>query len=284
MYKINGIAPDKNNFTQIIKTIDDSIKRLWYSGTLPIERQHAVAIVGTRKPTAYGKEIAYRLAYELASKGIVIISGLALGIDGIAHRAALDAKGTTIAILPTSIATIYPVAHRSLAHDIVKAGGALITQYEPDDYVGKANFLARNRIVSGLSNGVLIIEAAARSGTLATASYALEQGKSVMAIPGNITSPMSEGCNKLLKRGACAVTNAEDVLHELGLNTRAIKRQPLAYSLEEGTILNLINSGVRDGEVLQKESGLEPALLAQTLTMLEIDGRIRALGANQWGI
>jgi DNA processing protein len=285
MYKINNIAPDKNNFTQIVHTIDNSIKRLWYIGTLPSERRPAIAIVGTRKPTPYGKEVAYRLAHDLASQGIVVISGLALGIDGITHRAALEANGITLAVLPTSIQAIHPTAHQQLAKQIVENGGALITEYTLDETVYRTNFVARNRIVSALSDGILIVEAAARSGTLTTAGFALEQGKPVMVVPGNITSPMSEGCNNLLKQGASPVTSAKDVLDVLGLTSKKAQAHlPLAYSEEERAILELINNGVRDGEILQKQSNLQPVLFSQTLTMLEIEGKIRALGANQWTI
>lgn len=285
MHKINNIVPDENEFLQIIGTIDDSVKRLCYKGTLPETRLPAVAIVGTRKPSAYGKEVAYKLAHELASKGVVIISGLAIGTDGIAHRAALDAKGTTIAVLPTSLTAVYPSVHRKLADEIVAQGGALITEYGPDDRIFKGNFLARNRIVSGLSDGVLIIEAAGRSGTLATANFALHQGKSVMAIPGNITNPMSEGCNKLIRQGATPITSTADVLQELGLSSKQAQTAlPLASSPEEQAILRLMQAGEREGEAIQKQSGLEPALFSQTLTMLELEGKIRALGANRWTI
>lgn len=285
MIKINNITPDDNKFLQIIKPIDNSVKSLWYSGKLPDERRPAVTIVGTRKPTSYGKEIAYRFAYELASKGVVIISGLALGVDGIAHQAALDAGGITIVILPTSLQKIHPSTHQRLAETIIKQGGALLSEYSSADYITKGNFLARNRIVSGLSDGVLIIEAAARSGTLATAGFALEQGKPVMAVPGNITSPMSEGCNKLIKTGATPVMAVDDVLHELGFaETGKQATLPLAYSAEEQAIIDQLAHGIRDGETIQKQSGLSPALFNQTLTMLEIEGKIRALGANQWSL
>lgn len=247
-------------------------------------RGTSVAIVGTRKPTAYGQELTYRLAYDLASKGIAIISGLALGVDGIAHRAALDAGGITIAVLPTSLASIYPSSHRELAARIVGQGGALITEYTPDDIIHKSNFLARNRIVSALSDGVLITEAASRSGTLATATYALEQGKPVMALPGNVTSPMSAGCNKLLKQGARVVTEAQDVLEELGIDINIQTQLFLPQTQEEAIILTLLKQGIRDGDELQKSSNLAPAQFNQTLTMLEIEGKIRALGANQWSL
>ncbi len=176
-------------------------KRLWLCGMLPSERRTAIAIVGTRKPTPYGREVTYQLSYELAKRGVVVISGLALGVDGIAHQAALDAGGTTIAVLPTSIESIHPATHRELARRITENGGALISEYGAGDPVFKTNFVARNRIVTALSDGILITEAAAKSGSLTTANFALEQGRPVMVVPGNITSPMSMGCNNLLRVG-----------------------------------------------------------------------------------
>lgn len=242
-----------------------------------------MAIVGTRKPTPYGKEITYRLSYELAKKGIVIISGLALGVDGIAHQAALNAGGITIAVLPTPLERIHPQTHRELAERIVQGGGALLSEYDADDPVFKINFVARNRIVTALSDAVLITEAASRSGTLTTANFALEQGRSVMVLPGNITSPMSAGCNQLLKVGASPVTSVEDVLHELGLADKTRQtRLPLAETPDEDILIKLLAKGVREGEELHAKSGLSAASYSQTMSMLEIEGKIKALGSNQW--
>lgn len=282
MHKSNKVVPDSNNFLQIISTIAKPPKSLWYMGELPQQRQPAIVIVGTRKPTPYGREITYKFSYELAKRGVTIISGLAIGVDGIAHQAALDAGGTTIAILPSSLDAIYPYSHRQLAQDIVKNGGLLLTEYQTDTRAFKSNFLARNRIVAGLSDGVLITEAAARSGTISTANFALEQGKPVMAVPGNITSPTSLGCNSLIRKGAVPITELQDILEELGLDNPAQTKLPLAYSKEESIIIELLATGIRDGEDLQKQSGLAPDTFSQTLTMLEIDNKIRALGANQW--
>lgn len=281
--KINSIAPDKHKYLQVIADIDININKLFYIGTFPEDRQPTVAIVGTRKPTVYGKEVAYRLSSELASRGIVIVSGLALGIDGIAHQAALDVGGTTLAILAGGLDSIYPTRHVGLGRQIVVKGGALVSEYPAGMPPLPHQFLERNRIVSGLSDVVIIIEAASRSGTLATARHALDQGKTVMAVPGNITSPSSAGCNQLLKNGASVVTETKDVLHELGFED-ATKQQKLtlASSPEEQAIIRLLQVGMRAGDELQQKSGLDAAIFQQTLTMMEITGKIRALGANQW--
>ena len=282
MPKINSVSPDQTSYTQVIQSIANMPKRLWLYGDLPPQRTTSVAIVGTRKPTPYGREVTYRLAYELASRGIVIISGLAIGTDGIAHQAALDAGGTTIAVLPTPLDAIHPRTHHKLAEEIVNKGGALLSEYGPGDDVYKVNFVARNRIVAGLSDAVLITEAAARSGTLITANFALQQGKAVMAVPGNITSAMSSGCNNLLKVGATPVTEIGDVLHALNLRDNVQSELPLGSDKEEDTLLKLLSDGVREGELLHQKSGLSAAVYSQTMTMLEIEGKIKALGANQW--
>lgn len=281
---INKVSPDKHNYLQIISSIDKSPDILFYAGTLPEQRVPTVAIVGTRKPTAYGKEVTHQLAYDLAKHGVVIISGIALGVDGIAHTAALEANGITIAVLPCGLPKIYPATHRDLAATIIEKGGALITEYDEDhEFSYQSNFLERNRIVAGLADAIIITEAAARSGTLNTASHALNQGKEVFVVPGNITSPMSAGCNALLKQGARAVLRAEDILELIAPGM--LKEQAslaLGTSPVEIAILEQLSKGLRDGEEIQRQTGYPAVELNTALTMLEISGAIRSLGANQW--
>lgn len=281
--KINKIFPDENAYTKILTSVVPQPQALYYIGTLPSIRQPTLTIVGTRKPTRYGEEVTYKLAYELARKGVVIVSGLALGVDGIAHRAALDAGGTTLAVLANGLSQITPRTHRQLALDILAAGGAIMSEYEPDMPPMQHRFLERNRIVSGLGDGVLITEAAARSGTLSTAARALEQGKEVFVVPGNITGPLSAGCNQLLRSGATPVTCAGDILESImpGNSDSQIKI-PLGDNEAQTTIIQLLQSGVRDGDELQQASGLDISTYSTELTMLEINGVVRALGANQW--
>ena len=188
--KINRIDPDKHEYLQIISTIAKKPKALYYTGKLPPKRQPTVAIVGTRKPSSYGKEVAHRLAFELAREGVVIVSGLALGTDGIAHRGALEAGGTTIAVLANSVDSIYPRSHKDLGNQILTSDGAILSEYEPPTEPRMYQFLARNRIISGISDAVIIVEATSRSGTLSTATHALDQGRELFAVPGNITSMM----------------------------------------------------------------------------------------------
>jgi DNA processing protein len=284
--KINTISPDDHKFLQIIDTIALKPKTLYFVGTLPTDRSpevKVVAVVGTRKPTAYGKEVTFNLAYKLAQKGVIIISGLALGIDAIAHKAALEAGGVTIAVLANGLDSIYPESHRQLARRIVDNGGALISEYPPGTLARDFQFLARNRIVSGLSDAVIVTEAASRSGTLATVAHALEQNREVFAVPGNITSPMSVGPNRLIQQGAHPVTDVDDILQVISPNWITPQTSlNLGSNPMERTLIDLLKSGITEGDNLQQASNLSASDYSQTLTMLEIQGLIRSLGGNKW--
>ena len=289
--KINEMSPNAHNFTEKLGDISKPPERLYYLGELPdISTRHTISIVGTRKPSSYGKEVTYTLAFELAKRGFVIVSGLALGVDSIAHQAALDAGGTTVAVIATPLPEIYPRTNLQLAKKIVSHGGAVISESKEGDTLpmGKFSFLMRNRLVSGLGEGLVITEAAARSGTLNTAAHALNQGREVVVVPGHITSPLSAGCNNLLKQGAAPVTEIADILQiiapELTQQHNTQVLLPLGDTPAENTILELIASGMRDGEELQRSSKLAAADFATALTMLEINGHIRPLGANHWAI
>lgn len=244
-----------------------------------------VAIVGTRKPTPYGKEVTFNLAYNLAKRGVIIVSGLAFGVDAIAHRGAMEAGGTTIAILPSGLENIYPGTHRKLAEQIVEKGGALISEYESSVCPQKYQFLARNRIVSGLTDAVIITEAGERSGTLSTTNHALDQNKEVFAVPGNITSMLSVGPNRLIQQGAQPLLSADDVLEVIAPHllqpqtTLALGSNPA-----ETKIIELLQRGVRKGNELQQQSGLSASTFASTLTLLELNGIIHNLSANQWSL
>ncbi len=272
----------------VLRHIPDPPEQLFITGDAFFELldRPRITVIGSRKASAYGRDVTSRLALELARAGVVIISGLALGIDSLAHRAALEAGTPTIAVLPGSLEKIYPAAHSALARRIIEQGGALVSEYPAGTAVQKWNFLARNRIASGLSDGVLITEAAERSGTLSTARHALEQGRDVMAVPGNITSPTSAGTNNLIKAGAAPVTTANDVLFALGLDT-ALQAMPAAVRSDdpdEQAILTALQTGISDGGSLLAASRLEISRFNQAVTMLEIQGLIRPLGGNQWAL
>jgi len=244
-----------------------------------------IAIIGTRKLTPYGRGVTQDIASKLAAKGVVIISGLALGADSAAHQACIDAGGQTIAVLASGLQQIYPSTNVNLARQVVKTGGVIMSEneasYKPHPY----DFLKRNRIVAALSDGVLVTEAAARSGTLNTASHALEMGIPVFAVPGNITSPLSEGCNNLIKAGAIPVTSVEDIFNALKWKDSAAKAKKIHGSTpEEQLIIDLLHSGISDGSELLTKSELEASRFNQSLTMLEITGLVRPIGANHWSL
>lgn len=244
-----------------------------------------VAIVGSRGVSTYGRQVTAQLAGELARHGVIIVSGLALGVDGIAHEAALEAGGTTVAVLPCGLDQIYPASHTQLAKRILERGGVLVSEYPAGMPGLKQNFIARNRIVSGLAQALLITEAAEKSGTLHTARFALEQGRDVLAVPGNITSPNSVGTNNLIKTGATPVTTVDDVLYALGaehLPAEPVRRR--GDTAEEQTILDLLYGGISDGHELLAASSQPAEAFSQTLTMLELAGKVRALGNNQWSL
>lgn len=285
--EINRIHPDEHNFTQRLASIANPPKSLCFMGKLPTSGAPVVAIVGSRKPSAYGREVTEQLAGDLAKAGCIIVSGLALGIDGIAQRAALKAGGTVIGVIPNELPDISPQTNYKLAMTIIKKGGAILSEWKKGDgkVVNRWSFLERNRLVSGLADAVIITEAAERSGTLNTAAHALSQGRDVFAVPGNITSPLSAGCNALLKQGAYPATETKDILQIIApeqLKKSDQSQLPLGSSPEETIIINLIASGVRSGDQLQQQSGLSASNFSTALTMLEINGVIKPLGANNW--
>lgn len=279
-------------------TLTDSPMQSIFAGILPAVEQlfvrsdnfddlmsrPRIAIVGSRKISPYGKQVTTQFASELAKQGIVIVSGLAYGVDAVAHRAVLEAGGLTMAVLPSSIEDVYPRAHKNLSEEIVQGGGALISEYPAGTPAYKWNFVERNRIVSGIADALLITEAAINSGTMHTARFALEQGKDVLAIPGNITSPISEGTNNLIKTGAITVTSPEDVLHILGIKSPVKKPTVTGSDIYEQTILDLIAKNVTDGNHLLKRSNLPADQFSHVLTMLEITGKVRSLGNNHWSV
>lgn len=255
---------------------------LYIKGSLPTNRPPVVAIVGTRRPSSYGKEVTHTLATELARKGVIIVSGLASGIDTIAHTAALEANGTTIAIVAQGLHTVYPTSNRGLANRIVKQG-AIISEYNMGVEARKHHFLARNRLVSGIADAVVVTEAANHSGTFSTVTYALEQNKEVFAVPGPITSLLSVGPNRILQQGARIVLNADDILQVIAPDLVAGQKQfVFGNTPNEVKILELIKQGVRDGDSLQEMSGLSANIFLQTLTIMELNGIVRALGGNHW--
>jgi DNA processing protein len=282
---VNTLKLSGDDYPEALKYIPSPPKQLFWSGSDPANWLNLpkVAIVGSRKISPYGREVTSKLASELARAGVVVISGLAFGVDAAAHQVTVEAGGTAVVVLPTPIDRISPVSNQYLAQKILGQNGTLISEYAVGSEVHVSNFIARNRIVSGLADVLLITEAAVNSGSLHTARFALEQGKTVMAVPGNITSPTSEGCNNLIKSGAVPVTTVEDIFFALNLQPEKVQQtKPFKGSSQEQKILGLIQEGIFAQEELALSSKMDGAAINNALTMLEINGYIRAQGAGNW--
>ena len=284
---IKTFRPEKYEYTKILSNISDCPSELFYKGTLPNKRIKTVAIVGSRKPTAYGRNIANKIANRLAEVGIVVISGLALGIDSVAHRGVLERDGLTIAVLANGLDMVYPAMHRSLAERIISSGGAIISEYPINTKPLPWQFLARNRIISGLADVIVVVEAAQRSGTLSTASHGINQGKEVFAVPGNITSPYSEGCNHLIKMGAIPLIDIDEFIKYLVPEVDVKSRQaylPIGSNDIENFIINKLRGGEIDGDEIFSGLNISISEFNQALTMLEIKGIIKSQGGNRWNL
>lgn len=281
---VNKLTLDSPNYPSCLRSLSPPASQIYWAGQSPISwlERPKIAIVGSRKMTPYGQNITHKLSARLAEAGVVIISGLAFGVDITAHKAALSARGTTVAVLASSLDNITPRSHYYIAQQIIKEG-TLISERPLKSQVHKGLFVVRNRIISGLADAVLIPEAVLKSGSLHTARFALEQGKTVMAVPGNITSPSSEGSNNLIKSGAVPVTNVEDIFFALNLKAdNAAVAKSFRGSQLETHIYELIQRGISDQENLAVAANTDSSTLSSTLTMLEIGGYIRPAGAGNW--
>lgn len=266
---------------------------LYAIGNLHWLNHPSIAMVGSRSATPQGEKNAEEFAASLCHSGLCVVSGMALGIDGAAHRGALKANGATIAVVGTGLDIVYPARHRDLAHKIAERG--LIISEFPLGTPSKAqNFPRRNRLISGLSLGCLVVEANIDSGSLITARLAAEQGREIFAIPGSIHSPVAKGCHKLIKQGAKLVENTQDILEEIKnlLPTHKITHSPsgltseigaeTSTSLEGNTVLELMGFDAIKFDVLQQRSTLTTEALSAMLMMLELDGKITVLEGNQY--
>lgn len=285
---ITAIASDEDGYPKLLKQIHGGPLLFYIKGELKKEDDFAFGVVGTRLATAYGKETAYTISYKLAQTGLTIVSGLAYGIDTEAHRGALAAQGRTIAVLGSGIddKTIFPQGNVKLAHKIIE-NGALISEYPIGAEATKEKFPFRNRIISGLSRGVLVVEAPLRSGALITARCALEQNREVFAVPGNIFSRMSFGTNLLIKQGAALVTRTEDILQELNLkfNLEAeLKKEFKSDNPVDEKVFNILNETGESKHIdeLIRESGFNVQNVSAALTTMEMKGIIKNLGSGRY--
>jgi len=283
--EISAITIKDKDYPKTLKEISDPPALLYYKGDIGNFDGLALAVVGSRKYTSYGERTVEKIVKPLAKAGLVIVSGLALGIDTLAHRATLDAEGKTIAVLGNGLDSIYPATNKSLMLDIVKKGGAIISEFPVGTPSYKYNFPFRNRIIAGLAQGTLVVEAALESGSLITARAALDYNREVFAVPGSIFSESSEGPNNLIKMGAKVVTSAEDVLSELnikGVSNLQEARKIIPDSREEAIILEILKETPVDIDKIVKTTKLDIVKINQTLTLMEMKGKVRNLGGNQY--
>jgi len=268
-----------------LRQIDHAPPILYLRGTLDAADEWAVAIVGTRSVSAYGRQVTHQIAGDLAANGLTIISGLARGVDAEAHQAALDAGARTIAVLACGLDTIYPPEHRQLAARIIQQG-ALVSPFPLGTEPVGGNFSARNRVMSGLARGVIVTEASDKSGALITAGHALEQGREVFAVPGNITAHSSAGTNHLIQDGAHPVLSAQDVLDVLNLErvadfTQARRVLPDMTPNEQAILAHLSADPTHIDEVVAAV-GLSAAAVSSALVTLELKGMARSVGGMMY--
>lgn len=285
--EIKSISIKDKNYPKLLKEIKNPPKLLYCRGSLPGISENCFAIVGTRMASSYGKQVVLEIAGDLAEAGLVIVSGLAPGIDTFSHQAAVERGKRTIAVLGTGIdeKSIYPQSNLKLARKILETGGCLISEYSPGTAGSKFTFPQRNRIISGLSLGILVVEAKQKSGALITANYAFQQNRKIFAVPGPIHSSNSKGCHHLIKKGAKLVENVNDILKELNLpNLKPDLSLLKGENEEENLILNTLKEEALDIDKIIEKTKLSTAIVASVLAILEIKGKVRNLGRNTFCI
>jgi DNA processing protein len=285
------VAAESDDFPQLLQRISDPPSKLYVVGNIDALHLPTLAIVGSRNPTRGGRQNAYEFAKHLGRSGFCIVSGLAQGIDAAAHEGALDADALTVAFLGHGIDRIYPAENRELAHRIA-AGGALCSEYPLGSPPRKEHFPRRNRLISGLSLGTLVVEAAKRSGSLITARLAAEQGREIFAIPGSIHNPMSRGCHQLIRQGAKLVESADDIVSELGpmvghLMQSAIQDAPETgdsehHDVDYEKLLQTLSYDPASADELAEQSGLTIDQVSSMLLILELEKKIEAQAGGRY--
>lgn len=279
---IEVVTGEDKNYPRELKEISGAPILLYFKGKIKMLGP-GVAIVGARKMTSYGKEVAWKFAGELARFDITIISGLARGVDTAAHEAALSVKGRTVAVLACGLDMVYPPENTRLAQDIIKNGGAIISEYPLGYPALKINFAARNRIISGLAKVVVVVEGTQKSGTLLTASAAAEQGRTLFAVPGQITSPNSQAPLFLLKNGAKMAIAPADILEELGMEIkvdREMLEKVMPSGIEEESLLKILELEPTHLDNIVRISSLDAGKVSARLTIMELKGMVKNLGGG----
>lgn len=283
-FNIEAITIKDSEYPYRLKEIYDYPPVLFVRGSLLPEDKWCLSVVGTRRVTVYGRQVTEDIVQEIVRNKITIVSGLARGIDVVAHRAALAAGGRTFAVLASGLDIIYPGEHASLAKEIIEKG-ALISEYPPGVKPKAEHFPRRNRIMSGISLGVLVVEAGDKSGALITAQHALEQNREVFAIPGSILSPASRGTNRLIQEGAKLVLSCADILEELNLSVVAFQtemREVLPESEAEATLLKHLTDQPLHIDEICRLSGLPTSTISSTLAIMELKGLVKQDGAMNY--
>ncbi len=287
---VSLVTINDDHYPKLLRESDDPPPVLFVRGGLERADDLAVAVVGTRRRTSYGEMVATKLAGDLARRGFTIVSGLALGIDGDAHRGALEAGGRTIGVMGCGIDVNYPSQHAELK-DQIAASGAVITELAPGTPPTRERFPVRNRIISGMSLGVVVVEAPTTSGALITARLAAEQGREVFAVPGNVTSPLSRGCHGLIRDGATLVETAEDVVEGLGMMLQAVpEREPAQerqrkldeLPADHRRVLEALTHQPRNVDDVIAELGMGTPEVTSALMLLEVKGLVRRFPGNQY--
>ena len=274
---IEIVTIDDERYPSKLFDLPDRPLVLYAKGDLTLVNERCLAVVGTRRPSNYGKIVTEKFVGTLASSGFVIVSGLCYGVDEIAHNKTLEMGGKTIAVIGSGLSKIYPQSNTNLANEIVGSGGLVLSEYPPSFVAKRYTFPRRNRIVAGLSDGVLITEAGTKSGTVHTKDFALEYGKDIFAVPGSIYSEMSNLTNELIKTAqAECVLSPDDIIEFYGVK-KTEQKKIVNVTFEEQTILNLLANGERDFEFLSEQSGISVNILNSCLTTLEIRGLIKKL-------
>ncbi len=277
-----------DNYPKLLREIYDPPIILYYFGDILQSDKKAIAVVGSRKITGYGQVITEKFAKALSEAGLIIVSGLARGVDATAHRITLESSGRTFAVLGGGLKKIFPPENTTLARIIADGSGAVISEFSPDEPSLPGNFPARNRIISGLSLATLVTEAAEDSGSLITAKCALEQGREVFAIPGPITSELSKGPSMLIKQGACLVTDPAEILEQLGfdghhkINGRKIGNTDMKLSETEEKVLGILENESKHVDEICRNLGLSAASVSASLIKMEIQGLIKNLGGGNY--
>ncbi len=286
MEEIKKISIKDKNYPALLKKISGAPKILYYRGTLPTNKEKCFAVVGTRRPSDYGQQATIKITNELLDAGIVIVSGMAPGIDTFAHQTCVQRGARTIAVFGTGVdeKSIYPRDNLQLSRDILKHGGCLISEYPPSTRATKFTFPARNRIVSALSLGVLVVEAKEKSGSLITANLAIQQKKKLFAVPGPIYTLNSKGPNSLIKAGATLTESAQDIFDVLDIDPKRVLQKIIAESPEEELIFDALQEGSLYIDAIIKKTKLSVPVVGSTLALMEISGKIRNLGGNTYSL